>query len=50
MGTDDKVRDENPTRLEWRDYIAIVIASFETTLLPIVVTVAVLLLLVFLLR
>jgi hypothetical protein len=50
LASDDKVRDENPIRLEWRDYVAIVIASFETTLLPIVVIVAVLIVLVFLLR
>lgn len=31
--------------LEWRDYVAIVIASFETTLLPIVIFVLVIFLL-----
>jgi hypothetical protein len=31
-------------RLEWRDYVALVVASLETTLLPILVMVAMLVL------
>ncbi len=50
MASDDKIRDENAVHLEWRDYVAITIATFETTLLPILVTVAVLILVVLLLR
>ena len=50
MASDDKSRDEKAVHLEWRDYVAIIIASFETTLLPILVTVAVLILLVLLIR
>jgi hypothetical protein len=47
---DDEIRNENDVHLQWRDYLAITIASFETTLLPILVTVLVLLLVVLLLR
>jgi hypothetical protein len=36
--------------LEWKDYVAIVIAAFETTLLPILVFLAVLILVFFLFR
>jgi len=36
--------------LEWRDYVAIAIASLETTLLPIVVTALLLIFLVLVLR
>ena len=50
LASDDKIRDENSVHLEWRDYVAITIASFETTLLPILVTVAVLILVALLLR
>jgi hypothetical protein len=47
-------REEYDTKesvhLDWRDYVAIIIASFETTLLPILVVIAVLILLALLLR
>ncbi|MGA8856931.1 MAG: hypothetical protein WB643_07175 [Candidatus Bathyarchaeia archaeon] len=47
-------REEDDTKesvhLDWRDYVAIIIASFETTLLPILVVIAVLILLALLLR
>lgn len=36
--------------MEWRDYVAIAIASLETTLLPIVVTALLLIFLVLVLR
>lgn len=50
MSGDDKIRDKDTVHLEWRDYVAITIATLETTLLPIMVTVAVLILLVLLIR
>ena len=47
-------REEYDTKesvhLDWRDYVAIIIVSFETTLLPILVVIAVLILLALLLR
>lgn len=36
--------------MEWRDYVAIVIASLETTLLPIIIPIVVLILVVLALR
>jgi hypothetical protein len=40
LGTEDK-KDEN-LKLQWRDYIAITIASFETILLPVVIFIVIL--------
>jgi hypothetical protein len=48
-GEKEKERQRS-LHLEWRDYIAIAIASLETTLLPIVVTVLLLIFLVLVLR
>jgi len=45
--------DEEPeeeVHLEWRDYVAFVIAAFETVLVPVVVFVLVLLVLLFIIR
>ena len=50
MVSDDKKLDENTVHLDWRDYVAIFIATLETTLLPIIVTTIVLLLIVLLIR
>ena len=49
MSREDDEQNKN-VHLEWRDYVAIMIASLETTLLPIIVSVAVLILIVILLR
>jgi hypothetical protein len=38
--------EKNEIHLQWRDYIAIVIAMFETVLVPVLVVLAVLLALV----
>lgn len=43
-------REEETVRLEWRDYVAIVIAAFQTTLLPFLIVIIVLLLLWLVLR
>ena len=37
-------------RLEWRDYLAMIVAMLETTLLPIVIVAVVLVLLVLVIR
>jgi hypothetical protein len=49
LGEDREYR-ENAPKLEWRDFVAIAIATLETTLLPIVVVVVLLLVAVLLLR
>jgi len=49
MSREDDEQNKN-VHLEWRDYVAIIIASLETTLLPIFVSVVVLILIVILLR
>lgn len=46
----EKVENEKEVHLEWRDYAAIFMASLETTLLPILVSMVVLVLVVLLLR
>lgn len=35
-------KDSNDTKLEWKDYLAIVVAMFETVLVPVIVVMAVL--------
>ena len=50
LSEEDKFRRDNSVHLEWRDYVAIGIATLETTLVPILVTMAVLVLVVILLR
>ncbi len=50
MSDEDEFQRKNNLHFEWRDYVAITIASLETTLLPIIITVAVLILVVLLLR
>ena len=42
-------KDDNAVKLEWRDYVAIAIAAFQTTLLPIVIFLGVLALILLLL-
>lgn len=42
MPQDDQKSDEK-VKLEWRDYVAFVIAAFETVLLPVIVFVIVVL-------
>jgi len=44
---DEQTRNDH---LEWRDYIAITIALLETTLLPLVISIVVLILIVLVLR
>lgn len=46
--TDEKERKEATVHLEWMDYVAIIIASLQTTLLPFLIVVVVLLALWFL--
>lgn len=46
----DEFQRDSSVHLEWRDYVAIGIATLETTLLPILVTMVVLVLVVILLR
>ena len=45
-----KDMQEESAPLEWRDYVAIVAASFETTLLPVLAIIAALIVLVLVLR
>jgi hypothetical protein len=49
MSTEEDRRNRG-MHLEWRDYVAIVIASLETTLLPIIIPIVVLILVVLALR
>jgi len=49
MSTEEDKRNRR-VHLEWRDYMAIVIASLETTLLPIIIPIVVLILVVLALR
>jgi hypothetical protein len=49
MSCGDDKRNKN-VHLEWRDYVAIMIASLETILLPIIISVAVLILIALALR
>jgi len=44
MSSEEERERRNTVRLEWRDYVALVVASLETTLLPILVMVAMLVL------
>jgi len=44
-----KEQQKEDELLEWRDYVAIVAASLETTLLPVLVLIAVMILLLLLL-
>jgi hypothetical protein len=46
----EKEQEKEDVLPEWRDYVAIVVASFETTLLPILAIIAVLILLVLVMR
>jgi hypothetical protein len=50
MSDDEIEKSKKSSHFDWRDYIAIVIAMFETTLLPIVIAVVLLILLVIALR
>jgi len=43
----DKHDQDNGTHLDWRDYIALTIAALQTTLLPFIVFIIVLLVLMF---
>lgn len=43
MTQEDEEEPEREVRLEWKDYVAFIIAAFETILLPVVVLVVVLL-------
>jgi len=45
MMREDEEEPEGEVRLEWKDYVAFVIAAFETVLLPVVVFVVVILIL-----
>jgi hypothetical protein len=46
MSDDEVEKSIKSSAFEWRDYLAIIIAMFETTLLPIVIAVVLLILLV----
>jgi hypothetical protein len=50
MSGEKEKAQQKSLHLEWRDYVAITIASLETTLLPIVVTALLLIFLVLVLR
>lgn len=53
MPSDESESDDEPeekVHLEWKDYVAFVIAAFETVLLPMVVFALVLLLLLVIIR
>jgi len=43
--SEDEEEERREVSLEWRDYVAIIIAMFETVLVPILVILAVLLVL-----
>lgn len=45
MSTDEDEKTRQ-VQLEWRDYVALMIASLETTLLPIIISIVVLVLVV----
>lgn len=44
LSSEEERKRTSTNRLEWRDYVALVVASLETTLLPILVMIAVLVL------
>jgi len=46
----EKDEPKEDTRLDWRDYLAIVVASFETTLLPVLGIIAGMIILVLILK
>jgi len=50
MSEDDNERPREASHMEWRDYLAIVIAMLETTLFPIILVVVLLILMVLLVR
>jgi hypothetical protein len=50
MMREDEEEPEGEVTLEWRDYVAFVIAAFETILVPLVVFVVILLVLLALIR
>ena len=50
MRDDEDKRSRRTQDFEWRDYIAIVIAMFQTTLFPIIVVVVLLILIVIALK
>jgi hypothetical protein len=50
MIREDDEEPEGEVSLEWKDYVAFVIAAFETVLLPIVVFIVILLVLLALIR
>jgi len=50
MSREDEEEPEGKVSLEWKDYVAFVIAAFETILVPLVIFVIVLLLMLALIR
>jgi hypothetical protein len=50
MSSEKERERQKSLHLEWRDYVAIAIASLESTFLPIVITALILLFLVLVLR
>ncbi|HXW94189.1 MAG TPA: hypothetical protein VEJ19_00600 [Nitrososphaerales archaeon] len=50
MSREDEEEPEGEVSLEWKDYVAFVIAAFETILVPLVIFVIVLLLMLALIR
>jgi hypothetical protein len=50
MSDDEGEKRFESRKFEWRDYVALIIAMFETTLLPIVIAVIFLVLLVLVLK
>ena len=49
--SDEKEKEpEEQVRLDWKDYVAVVIAAFQTTLLPFVIVIIVLLFLILMFR
>jgi len=50
MPEEDEEEPEGEVRLEWKDYVAFVIAAFETILVPLVVFVIILLVMLALIR
>jgi len=49
LSDDEEEEQHREIHLEWRDYIAVVIAMFETVLIPVLVVLVVLVALVFVL-
>ncbi len=47
--SEDEEEEHKEIHLEWRDYVAIIIAMFETVLVPVLVVLVILVALVFIL-